>query len=67
MTDYSSQNPKLGKGRHAKTIDITNFKKYVEDSKPLDFDIMLEIKDKENSAQLVVEVLFKDERFIKHK
>jgi len=66
MTDYSSQNPNLAKGRHAETIDIANFKKYGEDSKPFDFDIMLEIKDKEKSAQLVVEVLLKDKRFIKY-
>jgi UV DNA damage endonuclease len=63
MTDYSLQNPKLGKGRHAETIDIRKFMEYIDTSKPLDFDIMLEIKDKENSATQAVEVIFKDARF----
>ncbi|WP_455391605.1 UV DNA damage repair endonuclease UvsE [[Eubacterium] cellulosolvens] len=63
MTDYSSQNPELGKGRHAETIDLGKFLGYIETSKPFDFDIMLEIKDKENSARQAVNVLIKDDRF----
>jgi UV DNA damage endonuclease len=63
MTDYSSQNPKLSKGRHAETIDITNFKNYLKDTRPFDFDIMLEIKDKENSAKQAVKVLTGDIKF----
>jgi UV DNA damage endonuclease len=65
MTDYSSQNPKLSKGRHAETIDIKSFKKYLEETKAFDFDIMLEIKDKENSAKQAVKLLLNDNRFIK--
>jgi UV DNA damage endonuclease len=63
MTDYSSQNPNLGKGRHAETIDLAKFKKYINDSKPFDFDIMLEIKDKEHSARSAIEILLDDNRF----
>ena len=63
MTDYSSQNPALGKGRHAETIDTAKFKEYINDSKPFDFDIMLEIKDKEHSANSAVKILLDDNRF----
>ncbi|MEM4219060.1 MAG: UV DNA damage repair endonuclease UvsE [Candidatus Micrarchaeia archaeon] len=50
MTDYSSQEKNAKIGTHAKHIDIEDFKRYIEETKNLDFDIMLEIKDKEKSA-----------------
>lgn len=49
MVDYSTG--KIGKkGSHADHIDITGFKKFIHETKGIDFDIMLEIKDKEKSA-----------------
>jgi UV DNA damage endonuclease len=48
MVDYSSQGKK--RGAHAKHIDIRLFKKFLRETRGLDFDIMLEIKDKEKSA-----------------
>lgn len=50
MVDYSSQEKGAKKGKHAESIDIKNFKNFFEEIKGLDFDIMLEIKDKEKSA-----------------
>ena len=38
------------KGRHAQTIDTTSFEKFLNETAGLDFDMMLEIKDKEKSA-----------------
>ncbi|MDD3802912.1 MAG: UV DNA damage repair endonuclease UvsE [bacterium] len=50
MTDYSSQERGKRRGSHAETIDINDFKHYIDRTKKIDFDIMLEIKDKEKSA-----------------
>ncbi len=50
MTDYSSQAPNERAGKHAPHIDIENFSKYIRETRESDFDIMLEIKDKEKSA-----------------
>ena len=49
MVDYSTGR-KGKKGSHADHIDITGFKKFIHETKSIDFDIMLEIKDKEKSA-----------------
>jgi UV DNA damage endonuclease len=59
MVDYSSQDIGTAdndgdlvvrKGKHTATIDHVSFKKFLKQTKGLDFDIMLEIKDKELSA-----------------
>jgi len=50
MTDYSSQEPGGRFGKHAEHIDIAHFRRYIRRTEGLDFDIMLEIKDKERSA-----------------
>ena len=57
MIDYS--NPKKGarKGTHSEQIDIKKFKKFITMTKKLDFDIMLEIKDKEKSALEALKVI----------
>jgi UV DNA damage endonuclease len=57
MVDYSSQQPGERKGKHAESIDLEHFKKFVEETKAFDFDIMLEIKDKEQSAIRALDVL----------
>lgn len=59
MVDYSSQEPNAKKGKHAETIDLHDFKNFLQDTKEFDFDIMLEIKDKEKSALRAVELLIK--------
>ncbi len=57
MTDYSSQNPEGRKGKHAQHINIEDFKSYIRETKDIDFDIMLEIKDKEKSALEAIKVI----------
>jgi len=63
MIDYSSQKPNSRAGSHSENIDIDDFKKFLNDSKPYNFDIMLEIKDKETSALKAVKITKKDKRF----
>ena len=64
MVDYSSQMMGEREGRHAESIDEDDFNKFIERSKPYDFDPMLEIKDKEKSAIKVVDLFSDDPRFI---
>ena len=57
MVDYS--NPKEGarKGTHSDHIDLKDFKRFITVTDKLDFDIMLEIKDKEKSALKAIKVI----------
>ena len=57
MVDYSSQEPGSKKGKHASHIDIADFRNFINLTKDTDFDIMLEIKDKEQSALQAVKVI----------
>ena len=50
MTDYSSQALNARLGKHNSTLDPIDFAKILTATQGLDFDIMLEIKDKERSA-----------------
>ena len=50
MVDYSTQQQGKRAGAHAVTIDQRDFRSFLRISMPYDFDIMLEIKDKEKSA-----------------
>lgn len=63
MVDFSFQGVGKIKGGHAETIDVKLFEKFLAETMPCDFDIMLEIKDKEQSAIKAVEVANKDRRF----
>lgn len=57
MVDYSSQEPGERVGKHIETINTTLFKRFLEQTNDIDFDIMLEIKDKEKSALKALKVL----------
>jgi UV DNA damage endonuclease len=57
MTDFSSQQAGAIKGKHADSLDLAIFTKYLKLTQALDFDIMLEIKDKEKSAQQALAVM----------
>jgi UV DNA damage endonuclease len=63
MVDYSSPRMEGRKGSHAESIDLKRFKKFLEETRNYDFDIMLEIKDKERSAIEALELVQRDERF----
>ena len=70
MVDYSSQyvidnncmNRKYKKRKTYSTIDKIHFNKFLKETTGLDFDIMLEIKDKEKSALKALELLRKTRR-----
>lgn len=64
MVDYSSQHPEKRAGSHADHIDPDDFSSFLVVSRPHDFDVMLEIKDKEASARIAVQLAGKDQRFM---
>ncbi|MBW3004886.1 UV DNA damage repair endonuclease UvsE [Candidatus Woesearchaeota archaeon] len=57
MVDYSDPKKGARKGTHSEHIFIQKFKKFITDTKKLDFDILLEIKDKEKSALKAIKIL----------
>ncbi len=64
MADYNSQHPAKRPGGHADHIDATDFRRFLDLSRPHDMDIMLEIKDKEKSALVAVDLAKTDPRFV---
>jgi UV DNA damage endonuclease len=70
IVDYSSQNKVNGgenkgrRGRHTETIDLKLFNRFLKETQDLDFDIMLEIKDKEKSALKTLEFLKTNKYFV---
>jgi len=65
MVDYSSQRSDERKGRHSQSIDPKAFRDFLKETKPFDFDLMLEIKDKEKSALTAVAIASDDPRLRK--
>jgi UV DNA damage endonuclease len=61
---YSSDSLDKRKPNHASSIDIPHFKLFLESSKNFDFDLMLEIKNKEQSVLQAINLLEKDPRFL---
>lgn len=66
MVDYSSQAKGRKPGVHTNTIDVEDFSAFLESTRPFDFDVMLEIKDKETSALKAIEAASNDPRLEKH-
>jgi UV DNA damage endonuclease len=64
MLDYSQQEPGRRQGKHAEALDLDQFRIFLSGSTPSDFDIMLEIKDKEKSALNALDIIKHDPRFI---
>jgi len=62
MVDYSSQQPGKRPGAHAEHINPEEFRSFLQSSKPFDIDVMLEIKDKEKSAELALSIARNDSR-----
>jgi len=54
LIDYATQQPGKRVGAHAEHIDEAHFELFARETRDLQFDIMLEIKDKEQSAILAV-------------
>ncbi|MDQ1272934.1 MAG: damage endonuclease [Planctomycetota bacterium] len=57
MVDYSSQKSGARKGTHTEHINMRLFRQFLAETEGLNFDIMLEIKDKEKSALKVIKAL----------
>lgn len=57
IVDYSDQDMNSSRLKHALTINISAFKKFIQRHNNYDFDIMLEIKDKQQSAFSALKVL----------
>jgi UV DNA damage endonuclease len=64
MVDYSQPAPGKTRGSHAASIDLRWFRRFLSETSPLDFDVMLEIKDKEKSALKAVKAAQHDARFM---
>jgi UV DNA damage endonuclease len=64
MVDYSSQEQTKRTGAHAEQIDPDDFQKFLVASRPHDFDLMLEIKDKEKSANAALAKATHDSRLV---
>ena len=64
MIDYSSQEPGKRVGAHAMHIVEEDFRQFLKETRPADFDIMLEIKDKEKSAREALVIARDDPRLV---
>ena len=64
MVDYSSQEPGKRVGAHAMHIVEEDFRKFLDETRPADFDVMLEIKDKEKSALAALAIARDDPRLV---
>jgi UV DNA damage endonuclease len=64
MMDYSSQQEGKRSGAHAEQIVQDSFLQFLLDSQPHDFDLMLEIKDKEKSANIAIALAAQDPRLV---
>ncbi len=65
MVDYGSSKEGRLKGKHRKSIDLEHFNNFLEKTRSFDFDVMLEIKDKEKSALKAREIVKHDDRFLR--
>lgn len=64
MADYSSQAAGMRRGNHAESLDVDDFLLLLEQTRGHDFDLMLEIKDKERSALTAIRVAGPDPRLV---
>jgi len=64
IVHFSSQHPIKGQPSHAESMQLSHFKTFINKTKNYDFDVMLEIKDKEQSALKVIKLLENDPRFL---
>lgn len=62
MVDYSSQEPGKRKGSHAERLNRDHFEAFLAASRPIDIDLMLEIKEKEHAALSAITIASRDPR-----
>ncbi len=62
MVDYASQAPGRRRGVHAASLDDADFGRFLAESAGRDVDLMLEIKDKEESALRALALAAGDQR-----
>jgi len=65
IVDYSSQQAGKRLGSHALSIDKKDFRSFLNVTKEHDFDLMLEIKDKERSALEALKIASADARLVR--
>jgi UV DNA damage endonuclease len=65
MVDYSSQDPNGLPHKHSEIINLKDFSMFLKQTEPFDFDVILEIKDKEKSAIQAVNYAIDDSRIRK--
>ena len=64
MVDYSHSQQEKRHRAHADSLDPAKFREFLRETSPFDFDVMLEIKDKERSAITALEEAKWDPRLI---
>lgn len=64
IVDYSSPLPGGRPGSHAHELNEAHFLRFLEESRPHDFDLMLEVKDKERSALRALALAADDPRLV---
>jgi UV DNA damage endonuclease len=57
MVDYSEQAEGARIGKHRESLEVSRFTEYLNETSEYDFDIMLEIKDKEKSAMRAIAIM----------
>lgn len=65
IVDYSSPHRDGRRGSHAHALDEDHFLRFLEESRPHDFDLMLEVKDKERSALRALALVDGDSRLVR--
>ncbi len=63
IVHYSSQKVGGKKGNHANEIDLNHFEQFIKNTLDFNFDLMLEIKDKEKSVLKAMKLIKNDPRF----
>jgi UV DNA damage endonuclease len=57
MIDYSNAENGSKLAKHSNSLDVNEFRKFIKETSNLDYDTMLEVKDKEKSALEAVKIL----------
>lgn len=57
IVHYSSQKPGEREGRHVNHMDEDHFKGFLKDMNGFEFDLILEVKDKERSAKKALKII----------